>query len=92
MEEEKKAEGRRQKAAPLSVGTPTSPPLGERKMGGEKAVVYFTSESWKGVKTVFKCARCGAFRDERDAMIEHVLLHYPKGEQERILETLLKEK
>lgn len=54
--------------------------------------VYFTPESWKGVKTVFKCATCGTFRDERDAMIEHVLLHFPKGEQERILETLLKEK
>jgi hypothetical protein len=51
----------------------------------------FTQESWKGVKTVFKCAQCGAFRDERDAMIEHVLTHYPVSEQENIFNQLVKE-
>lgn len=52
---------------------------------------YFTAESWKGVKTVFKCAKCETFRDTRDEMIEHVLLHYPKDEQEKIFNQLVKE-
>lgn len=73
---------------------PPTPPQNQKAIleREEKAVVYFTQESWKGVKVVFKCAKCGTFRDERDAMIEHVLLHFPKGEQEQILDTLLKEK
>lgn len=53
--------------------------------------VYFTTEKWKGVRDVFRCARCGTFRDERDAMIEHVLLHFPANKQESILEQLVKE-
>lgn len=53
--------------------------------------VYFTTEKWKGVRDVFKCARCETFRDTRDAMIEHVLLHFPANEQESILEQLVKE-
>lgn len=70
----------------------TPPPLAQVEGAPrEKAVVYFTSERWKGVKTVFKCAKCGTFRDERDAMIEHVLLHYPKDEQEKIFDQLVKE-
>lgn len=63
--------------------------------GGEeerlkKLRVLFTVERWKGVQDVFKCARCGTFRDTRDAMIEHVLLHYPAREQEALLEKILK--
>ena len=62
----------------------------EEKVAAEK-VVYFTTASWKGVKDVFRCARCGTYRDTRDAMIEHVLLHYPANQQEDILEKLMKE-
>jgi len=87
MEEEKQ----KRKKAPLSAGTQTSPHLEEHKMGGEKSEVYFTREMWKGVKEVLKCAKCGQFRNTRDEMIEHVLLHFPKSEQESILEKLLKE-
>lgn len=82
---------RKKTPTPLSAGTQTSPQMQETHLGGEKAQVYFTREMWKGVKEVFKCARCGAFRDTRDEMIEHVLLHFPKSEQESILEKLLKE-
>ena len=53
---------------------------------------FYETATWKGVKTVFKCKKCGTFRDTRDEMIEHVLLHVPKAEQEEVLNLLLKEK
>lgn len=53
--------------------------------------IYFETVMWKGVKSVFKCAKCGTFRDDKDAMIEHVLLHYSFDERERMLEVLLKQ-
>lgn len=81
------AKDKQKRKAPL----PTPPQMEERHLErGEKKVVYFTREMWKGVKEVLKCA-CGEFRDTRDEMIEHVLLHFPKSEQESILEKLLKE-
>lgn len=82
------AKDKQKRKAPL----PTPPQMEERHLErGEKKVVYFTREMWKGVKEVLKCAKCGEFRDTRDEMIEHVLLHFPKSEQESILEKLLKE-
>lgn len=53
---------------------------------------YYTPEMWKGVKQVFKCAKCGAFLEDRDDMIEHVLIHVPKAQQETVFNQLLKEK
>jgi hypothetical protein len=46
---------------------------------------------WRGVKEVFQCKQCETFRDTKDAVIEHILLHYPIAEQEDILEKLMKE-
>ena len=57
-----------------------------------KVKITFTHELWRGVKEVLKCTKCGTFRDTKDPMIEHILLHYPKSEQEAELERLLKEK
>lgn len=48
--------------------------------------------TWKEIKPVFKCGKCGTFRDEYDAMVEHVLLHFPRSEQEVVFEKLMKEK
>lgn len=53
--------------------------------------VFYSIERWKGVKDVLKCAKCGTFRDDRDAMIEHILLHYAKSEQAKVFEQLMKE-
>lgn len=50
---------------------------------------YFSAVLWKGVKEIYRCAICGTNRDERDAMIEHVLIHFPVEEHERIFELLL---
>lgn len=92
MNDEVEEKPKRKKiTAPLSAGTLTSPQMQGTHLGGRDTVVYFTREMWKGVKEVFKCARCGQFRNTRDEMIEHVLLHFPKSEQESILEKLLKE-
>lgn len=93
--DEVKTKRKKSEETPLS-GPPAaeaaSPQIGERDLGGGKAEVYFTSVMWKGVKEVFKCATCGECRDTRDEIVEHVLLHFPKGEQERIFEELMKEK
>jgi len=56
-----------------------------------QAKKYFSRAMWKGVKEVHKCEICGTFRDEKDAIIEHVLLHFPQSEQVSILDKLLKE-
>lgn len=56
------------------------------------AVIYFEHTTWKGVREVYKCATCGTYRDERDSMIEHVLIHYPVSEHETIFNQLIKEK
>lgn len=63
----------------------------EKKHHAPTSISFYTTERWKGVKDVFKCARCGTFRDTRDAMIEHILLHYPANEQETIFNQLVKE-
>lgn len=62
-----------------------SPPAFEREE------VLFERHSWRNVKTVFKCVKCGTFRDDRDAIIEHILLHYPAEKREAMLEALLKQ-
>ena len=46
---------------------------------------------WRGVKEVFQCKQCGTFRDTKDMVIEHILLHFPLDQQEEILEKLIKE-
>ena len=53
---------------------------------------YYDSVSWKGVKEVFRCEACGTCRDDEDSMIEHVLIHVPFAEQERVFDQLIKEK
>ena len=50
---------------------------------------YWSTPLWDGIKPVHKCFKCGTFRDDTDAMIEHVLLHYPLDEQEVLLDKLL---
>jgi len=51
----------------------------------------YSVESWKGVKEVYKCAKCGTFRDDKSALFEHILLHFPVIEQEEILNQLVQE-
>lgn len=70
---------------------PAPPQIEEHDLGGGRDEYYDTT-TWKGVKTVFRCCKCGAFRDTRDEMIEHILFHYPLSEQERVLNQLVKEK
>lgn len=53
---------------------------------------YYDRATWKGVKDVFRCETCGTCRDDEDSMIEHVLLHIPLAEQEKIFNQLVKEK
>ena len=67
-------------------------PAHDESYGQEKSVLLFTTEMWKGVKVVFKCSQCGTFRDDQDGMVEHILLHYPANEQEKIFNQLVKEK
>lgn len=57
----------------------------------EKKVLY-KRVIWKHVKEVFQCVACDACRDEVDDIILHVILHYPKAEQETIFNQLIKEK
>ena len=52
---------------------------------------YYSVTMWKGIKQVFKCEICGTFRDTKDAVIEHLLLHFPRSQQESILDQLVKE-
>ncbi len=52
---------------------------------------YFETALWKGIRTVYKCSICGTDRDDRDAMVMHVLLHVPAPEQNQVFETLMKE-
>jgi formylmethanofuran dehydrogenase subunit E len=55
------------------------------------AVHHYTIEKWKKVKSVYKCSKCGEFRDTKDEMVLHVLSHYP-DKQDIILDQLLQEK
>jgi hypothetical protein len=57
-----------------------------------KDIKYYDRASWKGVKEVFRCETCGTCRDDEDSMIEHVLLHIPLAEQEKVFNQLIKEK
>jgi hypothetical protein len=51
----------------------------------------YDTATWKGARTVYRYVKCGTFRETRDAMIEHVLSHFPLAEQEGILNQLIKE-
>lgn len=55
----------------------------------EPQKLYDTAD-WKGVRTVFRCAKCGTCRDDEDSMILHVLVHFPKDEQDQIFNQLVK--
>lgn len=51
----------------------------------------WTVVSWKDVRDVFRCSKCGDNRDELDEMIIHAVSHFPVEEQYDVLERLLKE-
>jgi len=57
---------------------------------GEPPKVYYTPVTWAGVMTVYKCAICGADRNERDEIIEHVLTHVPANKRNGVLDQLIK--
>lgn len=52
---------------------------------------YWEEREWMmGQLTVYRCRECGTDRDQEDTIIEHILLHYPAGEeQEQKLTELL---
>jgi hypothetical protein len=52
---------------------------------------YWQVTTWKGVKDVLKCKNCGHFEDDKDQMILHVITHFPKSEQEKMFNKLVKE-
>lgn len=72
------------------IAAPVKAPVQKAKPAQEKK--YYDRASWKGVKDVFRCETCGTCRDDEDSMIEHVLLHIPQNEQEKIFNQLIKEK
>jgi len=47
--------------------------------------------SWKGVKNVYKCRNCGHCEMTKDGIILHVVTHFPKSEQDKQFEKLMKE-
>lgn len=67
-------------------------PLETAEAASEPQPKYFTRAMWKNTLEVFKCVRCSEFRNTKDEMIDHILLHYPREEQERVLEELVLEK
>lgn len=51
---------------------------------------YYEKRDWmNGVRQIYRCTKCGTDRDEEDAIIEHILLHYSKEQQEEMLNELL---
>lgn len=52
---------------------------------------YWEERDWMmGQLKVYRCRQCGTDRDQEDTIIEHILLHYPAGEeQEQKLTELL---
>lgn len=51
----------------------------------------FSQQLWKNTLPVYKCEQCGAFRNDKEQLFDHILLHYKASEQEEILDSLLKE-
>lgn len=62
---------------------PALPPI------GEDALKLYDTADWKGVRTIFRCTNCGTCRDDEDSIILHVLVHFPKNEQDQIFNKLL---
>jgi hypothetical protein len=55
---------------------------------------YWEVTKWKGVMDVLKCRNCGhseSGEDKKDQMILHVITHFPKSEQEKLFNKLVKE-
>jgi len=55
---------------------------------------YWVTTKWKGVMDVLKCKNCGHCEsgdDKKDQMILHVITHFPKSEQEKLFNKLVKE-
>lgn len=70
---------------------PALPQIGEEHPNlGEDVLKLYDTADWKGVRTVFRCAKCGTCRDDEDSMILHVLVHFPKDEQDQIFNQLVK--
>jgi hypothetical protein len=55
---------------------------------------FWEVTKWKGVMDVLKCKNCGhseSGEDKKDQMILHVITHFPKSEQNKMFEKLVKE-
>ena len=55
---------------------------------------FWEVTKWKGVMDVLKCKNCGhseSGEDKKDQMILHVVTHFPKSEQEKLFNKLVKE-
>lgn len=55
---------------------------------------YWEVTKWKGVMDVLKCKYCGhceSDEDKKDKMILHVITHFPKSEQDKLFDKLVKE-
>lgn len=50
---------------------------------------YYIKTLWHGIKEVWQCKTCGAFRGTEDAMIVHVVIHVPRLEQNALLDKLM---
>ncbi|PKO03042.1 MAG: hypothetical protein CVU43_04485 [Chloroflexi bacterium HGW-Chloroflexi-5] len=51
--------------------------------------VLWEEVTWAGVKKVFRCVKCGEFRDTKDDMIMHVVSHFPEEKQNQIFDQLV---
>jgi len=55
---------------------------------------FWEVTKWKGVMDVLKCRNCGhseSGEDKKDQMILHVITHFPKSEQDKLFNKLVKE-
>ena len=55
---------------------------------------FWEVTKWKGVVDVLKCRNCGhceSGEDKKDQMILHVITHFPKSEQDKLFNKLVKE-
>jgi len=55
---------------------------------------FWEVTKWKGKIDVYKCKNCGhseSGEDKKDQMILHVITHFPKSEQDKLFNKLVKE-
>jgi len=52
--------------------------------------VLYHKKKWKGVREVYKCAKCEHCEEDEDEMKLHVLKHFPKKEREKQLDILMR--